>query len=175
MKKSLLTICLVAIIIFALFCFAFAGLESQAVIVSVIDGNSINIRLGRKIEKIEVIGLGLPKFKPQNEIESRLAKIILCRAKEILPVGTKVTLRFDQANAGSGNRDKSDRLLAHIILPDGSSFAEKMIKEGYGRLVIESPFAKELMDKYRLAEKEARENGLGLWETDNKYGDWFWQ
>ena len=75
---------------------------------------------------------------------------------------------MDQANAATGHRDRYRRLLAHVVLPDGRMFAEVMIQEGYGHALTRYPFDPALMERYRQAEKEAREKQRGLWKPEGE-------
>ena len=44
--------------------------------------------------------------------------------------------------------------------------AEKIIRNGYGHLYIKYPFHLKTMERYKQAEKEARESKRGLWADD---------
>jgi len=149
--------------------------EPEAEIIEVQGGSTLVGRYNGKVVKIKVIGLGLSSYPNKNKVEAKIAGAVLYKAREILKAGTKVKLLFDNSNSAKGHLDKLGRLLAHVILPDGTFYAEKMIKEGYGRAIVKYPFDPKIMEKYLKVEKEARKNGKGLWRTDNKYGDWFWQ
>ena len=72
----------------------------------------------------------------------------------------------------STNRDRYDRLLRYIYLPDGRLVNEEIIKQGYGFAYLGFPFTKS--DQFHQDELDARAANLGLWKnckpTANQYG-----
>lgn len=75
--------------------------------------------------------------------------------------GKAVRLEFDQANAATGHKDQDGRTLAYVFLEDGTHLNAEIIKQGYGRAETRFPFAR--VEEFRGYEKEAREQGKGLW------------
>ena len=72
--------------------------------------------------------------------------------------GETVRLEADPQNS---NRDRYNRLLRYVYLPDGTCLNEEIIRQGYGFAYVKYPFSK--MEEYRLLERTAREEGRGLW------------
>ncbi|KAB1188479.1 MULTISPECIES: lamin tail domain-containing protein [Haloferax] len=70
--------------------------------------------------------------------------------------GKTVELRFDEK---AGDRGYYGRLLAYVVV-DGTEFNYELLTEGHARF-YESSF--EERDRYELAERDARERGIGLW------------
>lgn len=68
-------------------------------------------------EHIRVEGINAPELHAAGGAES------LAYAKEIAPAGTHVTLVHSR-------RDKYGRVLARVVLPDGSDFSTMMIAAG---------------------------------------------
>ena len=73
----------------------------------------------------------------------------------------RLRLEADPQNA---NRDKYNRLLRYVYLPDGRLLNAEIIAQGYGFAYTRFPFAK--MEDFRKLEREAREAGRGLWKSD---------
>lgn len=69
----------------------------------------------------------------------------------------KVGLEFDAERT-----DPYDRLLAYVHLPNGSMFNETLVKKGYAQVATFPPNVKYVV-RFKLAQREARNAGLGLW------------
>jgi len=72
--------------------------------------------------------------------------------------GALVQLEADPQNA---DRDKYNRLLRYVYLPDGKLLNAEIIAQGYGFAYTQYPFSK--MEEFRQLEREAREASRGLW------------
>ena len=59
-------------------------------------------------------------------------------------------------------RDKYNRLMAYIYLPDGSCHNADLIREGYAHTYTWVPF--KFLEEFRDLERYARENKRGLWK-----------
>ena len=72
--------------------------------------------------------------------------------------GKKVRLEFDVER-----RDKYNRLLAYIYLPDGTFVNAEIVANGYASLMTIAPNVKHA-ELLRARYKEAREKRRGLWK-----------
>ncbi len=151
-----------SLVTLAILCLAMAS-EIPCDVVRVVDGDTIKVRLDGKVETVRIIGLDTPETKHPKKPVEYFGKEATAKAKELLS-GKTVTLRMDQTNAAKKHRDRYGRLLAHVVLPDGRMFAEVMIREGYAHAYTKYPFDSELMERYRKAERKAREANRGLWK-----------
>jgi micrococcal nuclease len=59
------------------------------------------------------------------------------------------------------DKDKYGRLLRYVYLEDGTCVNAKIISDGYGQVYESFPVSK--TDEFRKLQREARENGRGLW------------
>jgi micrococcal nuclease len=75
--------------------------------------------------------------------------------------GKRVRLQFDFSQ---GQRDGYGRTLAYVFLEDGLLVNAEIIREGYGFAYTRSPFAR--MEEFRQLEREARDQGRGLWASN---------
>lgn len=73
-----------------------------------------------------------------------------------------MSLEYDQ-----DPRDKYQRLLAFVWLPDGRMLNETIICEGYAVALTRYPFRADYQERFRGCERQARERNKGLWATDN--------
>jgi len=123
----------------------------------VVDGDTLVLE---NKERVRLIGVDTPETKhPRKPVEyygkeaSRFTKT-MCEGK-------RVRLEFDQANAHIGHKDRYRRTLAYVFLEDGSFLNAEIVKQGYGFAYTRFPF--KYMDEFRRYEREAREQGSGLW------------
>lgn len=94
-----------------------------AVVNRVVDGDTVYVTLdlGWYISfyvAVRLAGIDCP------EMRTEAGKLARARAVEILPVGTLVHVL-------SHKLDKYGRTLGTIVLPDGASFGEIMLREGH--------------------------------------------
>ncbi|MFQ5540120.1 MAG: thermonuclease family protein [Candidatus Binatia bacterium] len=111
-------------------------------------------------KRVRLIGVDTPETKdPQKPVEffGREATAFI----RLMVQGKKVRLEFEQANAPIGHKDKYDTTLAYIFLENGTFLNAEIIKQGYGFAYARFPF--KYLDEFRRYEREAREQGKGLW------------
>lgn len=167
MNKFLLTAALIIN-----FLTASAQALTEAVVVKVVDGDTIKARvIGRiEVENIRLIGIDAPE-KSNNKRAKSISKkyhediaVMKAEGKEafvklaaLLPSGTKVNLEFDV-----DTRDHYGRMLAYVRLKNGELVNEKMIADGYAYSMTVPPNVK-YADKFKKAFREARKARRGLW------------
>ena len=127
-------------------------------VVRVVDGDTVAVEINGNKETIRLIGIDTPEtVDPRKPVEC-FGIEASNKAKEIL-TGKSVKLEADSI---VGERDKYGRLLRYIFLEDGTNFNKTMISEGYAyEYTYNSPY--KYQDKFKQAEKEAREAERGLW------------
>jgi micrococcal nuclease len=121
----------------------------------VVDGDTVDVRLvsGRR-ERIRLIGIDTPELSPAECFGSQ-AKT---RARR-LAQGKHVRLIGD---ATQDTRDRYQRLLAYVVLPDSRDLGRQLIAEGFGKVYVYSrPFLR--VGGYRAAERTAKSGVRGLW------------
>ena len=142
---------LLALIIFFLFTFTLAN--DLVRVKRVIDGDTL---LLTNSERVRLIGVDTPETKhPQKPVQhfGKEAYLFTQRMVE----GKEVRIEYDWQK-----RDKYGRLLAYVYLMDGAFLNAEIIKQGYGFAYTRFPF--KYLEEFRRYEREARENGKGLWE-----------
>jgi micrococcal nuclease len=135
--------------------------REPATVVRVVGGDTVDVRVGGRVERVRLIGLDTPEsVDPRRPVEC-FGREASRKARELLPAGQAVQLEADPTQ---GDRDstRSRRLLRYIWLPDGRNVAEVMIAEGYGfEFAYRLPYR--YQERFRAAQRAAREAGRGLW------------
>lgn len=120
-------------------------------VTEVLDGDTIHVGLSDGDWSVRLIGINTPETG-QYYFEEAKDKT------EELVGGKAVLLQKDVSET-----DKYGRLLRYVYLGDLFVNAE-MVKEGYAQAATYPPDVK-YADLFVSLEREARENGLGLWAT----------
>lgn len=127
-----------------------------------------NMYAAKCAREVRIIGLDSPETsKPGTPVEC-FAKEATAAAKALLSPGDEITLQPDPTQ---DQRDRFGRLLAHVLLPDGSLFAAHMIAGGWAVHYIYDGIPSIYADELAAAEAQAREAGVGLWSDETCAGD----
>jgi micrococcal nuclease len=163
-------IVLLLIILFACPICISAG-RDKAIVLYVIDGDTLKISYHGRKESVRLIGIDAPETRKNKKAykdskrsskdinaiisQGRLAKKY---AKSLVKKGAIVTLQFDIEK-----RDRYRRLLGYIYLPDGRMLNDLMIRNGYASPLTIPPNTK-YKNRFLRSYRYAREHGLGLWK-----------
>jgi len=127
-------------------------------VVEVIDGDTIKVDIGGKIETVRLVGMDTPEIagshNPQDDYFGPEAAQYAKKLLENQPV-------YLIPDPMQSNRDKYNRLLRYVFLEDGTLVNAKLVAEGYAYNYIYEPF--QFMKQFDYLEKQAKENQLGLW------------
>ena len=96
-------------------------------VVEVVDGDTIQVELPSGVERVRIIGIDTPEIVDPSRPESCFGPEATAFAKETLE-GKAVTLELDPTQ---DQRDRFDRLLAHVYVGD-ALYAAEAIAGGYG-------------------------------------------
>lgn len=133
-----------------------------------VDGDTIEVDMNGVNEKVRFIGVDTPETHDPRKPVQCFGEAAAAFTKNIIG-NNPIRLESDPTNT---NRDRYDRLLRYIYLPDGRLVNAEIIKQGYGFAYTGFPFEK--LDEFRAYEKQAREKNLGLWGSctinKNQYG-----
>jgi endonuclease YncB( thermonuclease family) len=123
------------------------------------DGDTINVNMDGQEEEIRFIGVDTPETQDPRKAVQCFGKAASEFTK--LLIGSQpVRLEADPL---SSNRDRYDRLLRYVYLPDGRLVQAEIIKQGYGFALTGFPHTK--MDEFIGYQREAREQNRGLWSS----------
>jgi micrococcal nuclease len=127
----------------------------EGVVVRVVDGDTIHVRLGGRVEKVRYIGVNTPELHHPRLGEQPGGR----EARDVnrgLVDGRSVRLELDVQE-----RDRYGRLLAYVWVGDRMVNAE-LVREGYAQVMTVPPNVRYQQLFLRL-QRAAREAGRGLW------------
>jgi micrococcal nuclease len=122
-----------------------------------VDGDTIAVSMNGHEEKVRFIGVDTPEtHKPKTPVQ--------CYGPAAAAF-TKNTIGKDKvrlvSDSLSTNRDRYDRLLRYVYLPDGTLVNERLIQNGYGFYYPYFPFS--LSAKFAVDQEQAQLASKGLW------------
>lgn len=122
----------------------------------VVDGDTIEMRIGRTNETVRLLGIDTPEtVHPTKPIEC-FGPEASARTKELLAKGKVVRIERD-----TEARDHFGRLLLYVFV-GGVMVNESLLREGFARPLSIAPNVAHAATFDRLA-SQARESGVGLW------------
>ena len=131
-------------------------------IVNVVDGDTIDIDIldGRHNQtRIRLWGIDTPETNSETRGVMYFGPEAAEFARELV-LGEDVSVYLE---AEKHTRDKYDRLLAYVQLPDGRFLNEVLVSEGFAYADLR--FRHSLYNKYKQLEASARSSKKGLWEN----------
>jgi micrococcal nuclease len=130
----------------------------SARVTRVIDGDTIEVRLGGGTEHVRLLGIDTPETHHPTKPVQCYGKEASARTTDLLPAGTDVRLERDEEE-----RDTYGRLLAYVYRSSDGLFVNlDLVQQGYASLLTIRPNVAHLSD-LTAAESNARSQGLGLW------------
>ncbi len=122
-----------------------------------VDGDTVRVNMNGRIETIRFIGLDTPETHDPRKAVQCFGKAAAAYTKNLIG-NNAVRLEADPL---STNRDRYDRLLRYVYLPNGQLVQAEVIKSGYGFAYISFPFTKS--EEFVRYQTEARQQNKGLW------------
>jgi len=130
-----------------------SGLKCRCV--RVVDGDTIEVLLNGKLEKVRLVGVDTPETKhPRKPVQRYGLEASIFTTTHL--TGKEVELFFKPDE----KRDRYGRLLAYVHL-DGQDFCARLIAEGYAHAYNRYPHSR--MRQYQKLEAAAMAEGRGLW------------
>jgi micrococcal nuclease len=132
------------------------------------DGDTISVDMNGKEETVRFIGVDTPETHDPRKAVQCYGEAAAAYTKNLIG-NASVRLEADPLNT---NRDRYNRLLRYVYLPDGRLVNAEIIKDGYGFAYVSFPFSK--LDEFKQFQADAQNAKKGLWNTcqpvQNKYG-----
>lgn len=123
------------------------------------DGDTIAVDMNGTSETIRFIGIDTPEtHKPNTPVQCYGPAAAAYTQSRIKAAGSKVRLVSDSL---STNRDRYDRLLRYVYLPDGTNLDQELVAKGYAFAYLSFPFTKSA--DFDAAQKAAQAAKKGLW------------
>jgi len=145
--------------------------EQSFAVVEVIDGDTLDIAAtdgDKPVTRIRLIGVDTPETKHPTIGKMYYGPEATDFSKQQAE-GKTVTVLLD---AVSNERDRYGRLLAYVVLPDGKTLNEELIRQGYGYADLR--FNHSRFDLFAALMDVAIEQKTGLWQqvTRNQLPQW---
>ncbi len=141
------------------------GRTERARVVRVVDGDTIVVDRGLGDEKVRYIGIDTPEsVKPNTPVEFMAREASAANAS--LVEGREVLLELDVSET-----DRYDRLLRYVWLADSGAPSGlvmvnlALVAQGFAQVFTYPPDV-QWTDVLLAAQREAREQGLGLWSAE---------
>jgi len=130
-------------------------------VVRVVDGDTVVLDGN---ERVRLIGINTPETVDPRRAVQWYGKEASARAKALLE-GRRVRLEYDVER-----KDRYDRTLAYLFREDGLFVNLVLVQEGYAFAYRYPPNVK-YAERFREAERGAREGSRGLWSDAAKAGE----
>jgi micrococcal nuclease len=133
----------------------------SAKVIKVVDGDTLKVVVQGQPETVRVIGLDTPETVDPRKPVQCFGKAAAAKMTEL--VGEKEVVLV--ADPTQGERDKYQRLLRFVFLPDGTDVGLSLIQGGYAYEYTyqNNPYAYQV--SYKAAEVTAQQSNLGLWNS----------
>ncbi len=122
-----------------------------------VDGDTLTIDMNGSKEKVRLIGVDTPETHDPRKSIQCFGQAAANFTKNFIGAN-RVRLEADPQNT---DRDRYNRLLRYVYLPDGTMLNAELLKQGFAFAYTYFPFSK--LEEFRTFEKTARQKNLGLW------------
>ena len=133
-------------------------LEANAIIDDVIDGDTVDVIITGREERVRLIGIDTPETKKPNSPIECFGPEATAFTEALLPIGTPIYIERDVVN-----RDDFGRLLGYVYRADDGIFVNyEIMRQGFAQPLSIPPndtFAELFADAARAAEAD----DAGLW------------
>jgi len=131
--------------------------DEQVRVKQVFDGDTIQLDDGRKVR---LLGINTPEFDWEGGAHEPLAHEARKALSDLLDKSRTIGLRYERQRL-----DRYKRVLAHLIIDGRTNIQQILLQRGLALAIVVPPNLW-LQDCYQLAERQARDKGLGLWGQD---------
>lgn len=122
-----------------------------------VDGDTIAVNMNGAVESVRFIGVDTPETHKPNTPVQCYGPAAAAFTKNLIGAN-KVRLASDSLNT---DRDRYNRLLRYVYLPDGRMVQTELLQGGYAFAYVSFPFSKS--DEFSALQKAAMEAKKGLW------------
>lgn len=128
----------------------------KAQVVRVVDGDTVELDLNGRREKVRLIGVNTPETVDPRRAVQAYGKEASAFTRNVLG-GRTVHVERDVEQ-----RDRYDRLLAYLYTEDGTFFNALLVRAGFAQAYTVSPNVK-YAGQFRELMRKARAENRGLW------------
>ena len=134
------------------------ALDTNAAMISVVDGDTIDVDIEGHRERVRLIGIDTPETKKPNTPVQCYGPEATKFTKSMLGKGALLHLERDVVA-----RDDYGRMLAYVYLAgDGTFVNMAIIRQGFARVLTIRPNAAHA-DEFGAAARSAQADNIGLW------------
>ncbi len=130
---------------------------AQPTVVKVIDGDTIDVRIGRSTTRIRLLGIDTPETKDPRKPVQCFGPEASRRTAELLPKGTIVHLEPDRET-----HDVFGRTLAYVHRSDGLFVNLSLVTDGFADVLTIAPNGSHSAE-FGAAAAAAKAAAKGLW------------
>ena len=127
----------------------------EGLVVKVVDGDTIHVRTGDRVEKVRYIGMNTPEVHHPTRGEEPGGRAASDVNRQLV-AGRHVRLELDVQD-----RDRYGRLLAYVWVGETMINAE-LVARGYAQVMTVPPNVR-YQQLFLQLQRDAREAGRGLW------------
>ncbi len=133
---------------------------AEPTVIEVIDGDTIDVRIGYKRQRIRLLGIDTPETKDPRKPVQCFGHEASDHTAQLLPTGTIVRLEHDLEE-----RDIYNRLLAYVWRASDGLFVNlDLVTGGFADILSIAPNTAHA-DEFRAAMNAAKATPRGLWAT----------
>jgi len=133
---------------------------NSATLKGVVDGDTIDIAIGGKTERVRLIGINTPETKHPTKGVECYGPEASAYTEQLLPKGTKLRVERDVEA-----RDKYGRLLLYVYIANSKVFVNMdLVMNGYARPMVFEPNTAHKAD-FAQAATQAELRNVGLWQA----------
>lgn len=133
---------------------------SEAVVTRVVDGDTIDVAIGGRDERVRLLNVDTPESVDPNRPVQCLGPEATAFLESLLPQGTPVRLEYDDVRT-----DRYDRTLAGVFTADGTLVNAQVARAGLAAVVVFDDNDR-FLPPVEAARKEAEHEGIGLYSAD---------
>jgi micrococcal nuclease len=127
----------------------------EALVVRVVDGDTIHVRVRNRVEKVRYIGVNTPELHHPTRRQEPGGREAHAANRKLVE-GKRVRLELDVQS-----RDRYGRLLAYVWI-DGTMVNAELVRLGFAQVMTVPPNVRHQALFLEL-QRDAREAGRGLW------------
>jgi micrococcal nuclease len=133
---------------------------NSATVKEVVDGDTIDIAIGGKTERVRLIGINTPETKHPTKGLECFGPEASAYTQQLLPAGTALRVERDIEA-----RDKYGRLLLYVYIANSNVFVNlDLVMNGYARPMVFEPNTAHMAD-FAQAATQAELRNVGLWQA----------
>lgn len=127
-------------------------------VVRVVDGDTLDVRMNGKRERVRLIGINTPETVDPRKSVQCFGKEASAKAKQLME---KKYVRLERDRSQT-DKDKYGRLLRYVYLEDNTLINRQLIVDGYAyEYTYEKSYA--FMTEFKNAQQQAQAEKRGLW------------